>query len=59
MGFDHGTLTFRVCSLPEPLPKDALERFNADHAGPLERVSDEPSAAYGTLTNVKLMLIPT
>ena len=43
MGFDHGTITFRVCSLPEPLPEDMLERFDADHAGPLERVSDEPS----------------
>ncbi len=43
MGFDHGTITFRVCSLPEELPKDALERFDADHAGPLDRVRDEPS----------------
>ena len=43
MGFDHGTITFRVCSLPEALPQDALERFDADHACPLERVKDEPS----------------
>ena len=43
MGFDHGTITFRICSLPEALPKDALERFDADHACSLERVKDEPS----------------
>ena len=43
MGFDHGNITFRVCSLPEALPQDALERFDADHACPLERVGDEPS----------------
>ena len=43
MGFDHGTITFRVCSLPDRLPNDALERFAAEHAGPLEHVTEEPS----------------
>ena len=43
MGFDKGNCTFRVCALPEPLPKDVLERF-ADHAAAgLDQVSDEPT----------------
>lgn len=43
MGFDHGTISFRICTLPEALPKDVLERFAADHACSLDRVRDEPS----------------
>jgi hypothetical protein len=35
-------MTFRVCHLPQPLPKDALERFAAAAAPPLESVRDEP-----------------
>ena len=42
MPFDQGTITFRICSLPKALPKDALERFAAAAAGPLEHVRDEP-----------------
>ena len=42
MPFDHGTMTFRICHLPQALPKDALERFAAAAAIPLEQVRDEP-----------------
>jgi len=42
MPFDRGPMTFRICHLPQPLPKDALERFAAAAAPPLESVKDEP-----------------
>lgn len=42
MGFDRGTMTFRVCMLPKPLPKDALERLAAQAARSLDYVTDEP-----------------
>ena len=42
MPFDRGTITFRVCHLPKPLPEDALDRFSSKSAGPLDRVKDEP-----------------
>jgi len=42
MPFERGTMTFRVCHLPQPLPADALERFAAAAAPPLESVKDEP-----------------
>jgi hypothetical protein len=43
MPFDQGTITCRICRLPEPMPEDAIERFAAFAALPLERVTDEPS----------------
>jgi hypothetical protein len=42
MGFDHGTITCRVCALPQPLPEDILEKFAANAAGPIEHATDEP-----------------
>ncbi len=42
MPFDKGNLTFRICSLPQPIPADVLENFRADAAGSLEHVQDEP-----------------
>lgn len=42
MAFDHGNMTFRVCALPQPVPSDALERFAAEAAGPLDQIFDEP-----------------
>jgi len=42
MPFDQGTMTFRACSLPKALPEDALERFAAAAAGPLDSITDEP-----------------
>lgn len=42
MGFDRGSVTCRICKLPERLPPDALERFAAQAAGPLAHVQDEP-----------------
>ncbi len=42
MAFDQGPMTFRVCHLPKPLPKDALGRFAAAAAPPLESLRDEP-----------------
>ncbi len=42
MPFEQGTLTFRICRLPEPLPADCLERFAAHAAPDLEQVLNEP-----------------
>ena len=42
MPFDRGTVFFRICLLPEPMPDDCLERFSGNAAGPLEHVTDEP-----------------
>jgi hypothetical protein len=41
MPFDQGTITCRACLLPQPLPADAVARFAAKAAGPLESVKDE------------------
>ena len=48
MGFDQGRLTFRICRLSEPLPKDAVKRFAADHAQSLDGVMGEPQWGWGT-----------
>lgn len=42
MSFDHGTITCRVCRLPEDMPADAVEKFAQFAARPLEEVEDEP-----------------
>jgi hypothetical protein len=42
MPFDQGNITFRICTLPQSLPKDALERFAAEAAPSLEFLRDEP-----------------
>ncbi len=42
MPFDRGTVSFRVCHLPKPVPDDVLEQFSSKAAGPLEYVKDEP-----------------
>ena len=43
MPFDQGTITFRICRLPEPMPENTIERFAAFAAQPLANVTDEPS----------------
>lgn len=48
MGFDRGSIAFRVCLLPQPLPQDAVARFAANAAGPLTQVYDEPSWGWVT-----------
>ena len=42
MPFDRGTITFRICRLPEELPADSLDRFKSLAAQSLELVHDEP-----------------
>lgn len=46
--FDHGNVSFKVCRLPEDMPEDAIERFAANCAGPLENVADEPQWGWVT-----------
>ncbi len=48
MGFDRGTVTCRICLLPEPLPQDALQRFAAQAACAVDQVFDEPSWGWVT-----------
>jgi hypothetical protein len=43
MGFEKGNLSFRICALPDALPKNALERLHADRAASLDQTTDEPS----------------
>ncbi len=42
MPFDQGSVTCRVCLLPQPMPKDVLDRFAAKAGGDLAAVRDEP-----------------
>jgi hypothetical protein len=42
MAFDQGSVTFRVCGLPEAMPKDAVERFQKKVICELSEVGDEP-----------------
>ena len=42
MPFDQGTISFRICRLPEPMPKDSVERFAQFAAQGLDQVQDEP-----------------
>ena len=42
MPFDQGTITFRICRLPQSMPEDAIEKFAALVAPPLEDIQDEP-----------------
>ncbi len=46
MPFDAGTVSFRICYLPQPMPEDALERFAAKAAAPLEYVKEEPQLGW-------------
>jgi phenylpyruvate tautomerase PptA (4-oxalocrotonate tautomerase family) len=48
MGFDNGTVGFRIFHLPEKLPTDAVERFAANVAPPLEYVKEEPQWGWVT-----------
>lgn len=43
MPFDQGSITCRVCQLPQPMPDDALDRFAAKSGGDLANVRDEPA----------------
>jgi hypothetical protein len=42
MPFDQGNNTFRICSLPEPMPSDSIERFAEYAARALDEIKDEP-----------------
>jgi len=42
MPFDQGNITFRICSLPEPMPTDSIERFAEYAARALDEIKDEP-----------------
>ncbi|MFA6814744.1 MAG: recombination-associated protein RdgC [Lentisphaeria bacterium] len=53
MPFDRGTISFRVCSLPEELPKNFLEGFAANVAPSWEKVGNEPE--YGWVSGRHLM----
>lgn len=46
MPFDQGSVTFRVCHLPNPLPDDVLERFAAKSGTGLDSVRDEPMLGW-------------
>jgi len=42
MPFDQGSITFRICRLPESMPENTIERFAEFAAQPLANVTDEP-----------------
>ncbi len=46
MPFDFGTISFRACFLPQPLPPDSLARFAAKAAPALEHVREEPQLGW-------------
>lgn len=46
MPFDSGSVSFRICKLPERLPENAVERFAAKAAAPLEYVKAEPQLGW-------------
>lgn len=48
MPFDQGTISFRICRLPEPMPEDAIERFANSAAQGLDQVLDEPMWGWVT-----------
>ena len=48
MGFESGTVGFRLFYLPRPLPDDAVARFAAHAAGGLEAIQAEESAGWVT-----------
>jgi hypothetical protein len=48
MGFESGTVGFRLYYLPRPLPDDFVKRFAAHAAGGLESIQAEISAGWVT-----------
>lgn len=48
MGFDSGSLSFRVFYLPHPLPEDHVKRFASHAATPLDTIGREPSIGWVT-----------
>ncbi len=48
MGFESGTIGFRLFYLPRPLPDDAVKRFAAHAASGLEAIQAEESAGWVT-----------
>lgn len=46
MSFESGSVSFRICRLPEPLPENRLERFAAKAAAPLDYVKEEPQLGW-------------
>ena len=53
MPFDQGSVTCRICRLPEKVPADALDRFASNAASSLENVKQEP--AYGWVSGRHLL----
>ena len=48
MPFDSGTISFRPCAVIEEFPEDALDRFAAKAAPPLEHAGPEPQLGWVT-----------
>ncbi|MCF7853193.1 MAG: recombination-associated protein RdgC [Candidatus Pacebacteria bacterium] len=46
MPFESGSVIFRVCHMPQPMPEDALSRFADKAAAPLQYVKDEPQLGW-------------
>ncbi len=53
MPFDQGGVTFSLFHLPQPLPDDAVARFQRQAAGELKEVKDEPQ--WGWIGNRHLL----
>ena len=53
MSFDRGPITYRVCTLPDTLPEDMLERFAANAAPALSAIGEEP--AWGWVSGRHLL----
>jgi hypothetical protein len=48
MPFDSGRVSFSICTLPESLPADALQKFTEQRGQPLEMVNDQPQFGWVT-----------
>ena len=53
MSFDRGPITYRVCTLPDTLPEDMLERFAANASPALSAIGEEP--AWGWVSGRHLL----
>ena len=48
MPFDRGSLTFAMFELPEALPENVMDLFNANKAGTLDSVTGDPQIGWVT-----------
>jgi hypothetical protein len=48
MSFESGSITFRMFYLPQPMPRDYLERFAARAAPPISALGDTPMHGWVT-----------